>query len=221
MTIDYAQARETMVEQQVRPWSVLDARVLEVLGNLPREEFVPEAYRAVAYADLDIPLGHGQHMLKPVVAGRALQCLLPRDGEDVLEIGTGSGYVSACLGALARDVLSIERVPELAEAAQARLRAQGIGNVAVQQADAFSWDTERRFDAILVTAAADQVPARFTRWLRPGGRMFIVRGRAPVMEAVLVHRDQGDAVNASRVESLFDTELDYMAGAEPAAEFHL
>lgn len=221
MTIDYAQARDSMVEQQVRPWSVLDPRVLEVLGGVPREEFVPEAYRAVAYADLDIPLGHGQHMLKPVVAGRALQSLLPQEGEDVLEIGTGSGYVSACLGALARDVVSIERIPELAEAAQRRLRAQGIGNVAVQQADVFGWDTDRRFDLILVTAAAGEVPVRFTRWLRPGGRMFIVHGRAPVMEAVLVHRGEGDSVNASRVQSLFDTELDYMAGAEPAAEFHL
>ncbi len=221
MTIDYAQARAAMVEQQVRPWWVLDPRVLGALGQLPREEFVPEAYRAVAYADLEIPLGHGQHMLKPVVAGRALQALLPQDGEDVLEIGTGSGYVSACLGALSRDVLSIERVPELADAAQHRLRTLGISNVAVQQADVFSWDTERRFDAIFVTAAADQVPVRFTRWLRPGGRMFIVHGRAPVMEAVLVHRGEGDSVNASRVESLFDTELDYMAGAEPAAEFHL
>src|SRR5690606_5742527 len=121
MTIDYAQARDSMVEQQVRPWSVLDPRVLEVLGGVPREEFVPEASRAVAYADLAIPLGHGQHMLKPVVAGRALQSLLPQEGEDVLEIGTGSGYVSACLGALARDVVSIERIPELAEAAQRRL----------------------------------------------------------------------------------------------------
>lgn len=96
MTIDYAKARHAMVEQQVRPWWVLDARVLDVLARLPREGFVPEAYRAVAYADLEIPLGHGQHMLKPVVAGRALHNLLPQDGEEVLEIGTGSGYVSAC-----------------------------------------------------------------------------------------------------------------------------
>ena len=98
MTIDYAQIRYAMVEQQVRPWEVLDARVLEVLGTVPREQFVPDAYRAVAYGDLEIPLGEGQRMLKPVVAGRALQALLPQPGEVVLEIGTGSGFMAALLG---------------------------------------------------------------------------------------------------------------------------
>lgn len=220
MTIDYAHARHAMVEQQVRPWDVLDARVLEVLAKLPREEFAPAPYRAVAYADLEIPLGDGLRMLKPVVAGRALQALLPQAGEVVLEIGTGSGYVTACLAHLAREVLSLERHPGLADAARQRLSAQGLGNVAVEQADAFAWDTQRRFDAICVTAAVDQVPSRFIEWLRPGGRMFIVHGHAPVMEAVLVHRGEGD-VNASRTESLFDTEIAYLAGAEPAAEFHL
>lgn len=116
MTIDYAQARDAMVEQQVRPWDVLDARVLEVLGTLPREDFVPEAYRTVAYGDLEIPLGHGQRMLKPVVAGRVLQALRPQAGEEVLEIGTGSGYVSAGLGLMAREVLSLEREATLADA---------------------------------------------------------------------------------------------------------
>ncbi len=221
MTIDYAKARHAMVEQQVRPWWVLDPRVLDVLGRLPREEFVPEAYRAVAYADLEIPLGHGQRMLKPVVVGRALHNLLVQDGEEVLEIGTGSGYVSACLGELGRDVLSLERVPELAEAARERLRALGVANVTVENADAFSWDSRRRFDAIFVTDAVDQVPARFLQWLKPDGRMFIVRGRAPVMEAVLVQPGEGGDVNASRTRSLFDTELGYLAGAEPAAEFQL
>src|SRR5690554_1338452 len=214
MTIDYAQARHAMVEQQVRPWEVLDARVLEVLGKLPREEFAPAPYRAVAYADLEIPLGDGLRMLKPVVAGRALQALLPQAGEVVLEIGIGSGYVTACLAYLAREVLSLERHPGLADAARQRLSAQGLGNAAVEQADAFAWDTQRRFDAICVNAAVDQVPSRFIQWLRPGGRMFIVHGRAPVMEAVLVHRGEGD-VNASRTESLFDTEIAYLAGAEP------
>lgn len=219
MTIDYAQARHAMVEQQVRPWEVLDARVLEVLGTVPREEFVPEAYRAVAYGDLEIPLGEGQRMLKPVVAGRALQALLPQPGEVVLEIGTGSGYVTACLAQLGHEVLSLERSAALADAARGRLAARGLANAAVETADAFAWNTQRRFDAICVTAAVDQVPDRFVEWLKPGGRMFIVHGRAPVMEAVLVHRS-GDEVNASRTESLFDTELGYLAGAEPTAEFH-
>lgn len=219
MTIDYAQIRHAMVEQQVRPWEVLDARVLEVLGTVPREQFVPDAYRAVAYGDLEIPLGEGQRMLKPVVAGRALQALLPQPGEVVLEIGTGSGYVTACLAHLGHEVLSLERSAALADAARVRLATQGLANAAVETADAFAWNTQRRFDAICVTAAVDQVPDRFVEWLKPGGRMFIVHGRAPVMEAVLVHRN-GDGVNASRTRSLFDTELGYLAGAEPAAEFH-
>ena len=220
MTIDYAQARDAMVEQQVRPWDVLDARVLEVLGTLPREDFVPEAYRTVAYGDLEIPLGHGQRMLKPVVAGRVLQALRPQAGEEVLEIGIGSGYVSAGLGLMAREVLSLEREATLADAARQRLLARGASNVSVVNADAFSWDTERRFDVISVNAAVSEIPARFIQWLRPGGRMFIVHGHAPVMEAVLIHRD-GDDVNATRTESLFDTELDYLAGAEPVPAFQL
>ena len=119
MTIDYSQAREMMVEQQVRPWDVLDARVLEVLATLPREAFVPEIHRALAYADVEIPLGHGQRMMKPVVEGRALQGLLLQPGEEVLEIGTGGGYLAACMGALAREVVSLEIQPELAARARA------------------------------------------------------------------------------------------------------
>lgn len=218
MTIDYARARETMVEQQIRPWDVLDQRVLDVLAELPREDFVPGPYRALAYSDIEIPLGHGERMLKPVVAGRMLQSLAPAAGDDVLEIGTGSGYLSACFGRLARDVVSLERHADLADAARARLGAHGIGNVAVETADAFAWDTGRRFDAICVTAAVDRIPSRFLGWLRPGGRMFVVHGRAPAMEAVLV-RMVGDDVNAARTESLFETDLAYLAGAAPAPEF--
>ena len=216
MTIDYNQARETMVEQQVRPWEVLDARVLGVLATLPRERFVPEIHRALAYADVEIPLGHGQRMMKPVVEGRALQALLPQEGEDVLEIGTGGGYLAACLGALARDVLSLEINPELADRARAQLTASGHGNnVRVETADALTWSTDRRFDAICVTGAVDVLPSRFLQWLRPGGRLFVVRGHSPVMEAVLVHND----VNGPRIESLFETDLPYLAGAAPAPAF--
>ena len=218
MTFDYAKARELMVEQQVRPWDVLDAHVLDALSTLPREAYVAESHRALAYADVELPLGHGERMMKPVVEGRALQALLPRDHEEVLEIGTGSGYLAACLGHLARDVVTLERHADLADAARARLRAQSIRNVRVEAADAFAWDTERRFDAICVSGAVDALPSRFLGWLRPGGRLFVVRGRAPAMEAVLV-RMEGDAVNGTRTESLFETELPYLAGAEPVPAF--
>lgn len=218
MTIDFAKARETMVEQQVRPWDVFQPRVLETIARLPRERFVADAHRALAYSDLALPIGHGESMLKPVIEGRALEALAIDAGEDVLEIGTGSGYLTACLGALARDVVSLERHADLAEAARGRLQAQAIANVRVETADAFAWDTERRFDAICVGGAVDAVPARFVRWLRPGGRMFVVHGRAPAMEAALV-RPAADA--GFVVESLFETELPYLAGGAPAPQFRL
>lgn len=219
MTFDYAKARETMVEQQVRPWDVLDPRVLEVLARLPREAFVGERHRALAYADLELPLGHGETMLKPVIEGRALQALALEGGESVLEIGTGSGFLTACLASLAREVVSVERHADLADAARGRLQAQGLGNAQVVAADAFAWEPDRAFDAICVTGAVDAVPSRFLQWLRPGGRMFVVRGRVPAMEAVLLHAPGGGDVNGPRVESLFETDLPYLAGAEPAPEF--
>ena len=218
MTIDYARARELMVEQQVRPWDVLDMDVLEVIGRLPREAFVPEAQRALAYADLELPLGHGAQMMKPVVEGRMLQALQLKSGDSVLEVGTGSGYISACLGALARDVVSIEQVPELAASARARLDATGLGNnVRIEVADALRYDGSRQFDAVCVTGAVAEVPERFLQWLRPGGRLFVVRGHAPSMEAVRLVK--GEAVNAVAAESLFETELGYLHGAAPVPKF--
>lgn len=217
MTLDYAKARETMVEQQVRPWDVLDARVLETIATVPREAFVPEALRALAYADTALPLGHGVTMMKPVLEGRALQALLPQADESVLEIGVGSGYLTACLARLAREVVGIELHADLAAAARARLSAQGHGNARVETADAFSWDNTQQFDAICVSGAVDALPARFLEWLKPDGRVFVVQGRSPAMEATLVHRE----VNGLRTESLFETDLPYLVGAAPRPEFTL
>ena len=214
-TIDYAKARELMVEQEVRPWEVLDPRVLDVLATLPREDFVPAAQRALAYTDIALPLPHGERMMKPVVEGRALQALALDPGDDVLEIGTGSGYLAACLGRLAREVVSLEQHADLADDARARLHALHLGNVNVIHADAFAYQTERRFSAICVTAAVDTIPARFVEWLQPGGRMFVIRGRSPAMEAVLLHNDAGQP----RIESLFETDLPYLAGAAPQPVF--
>jgi protein-L-isoaspartate(D-aspartate) O-methyltransferase len=155
-------------------------------------------------------------MMKPVVEGRTLQSLKPQAAEDVLEIGTGSGYLTACLGNLAREVVSLEIQPELATAARARLDATGLGtNVRIENVDALTWDTDRRFDVVCVTAAVATVPARFLQWLRPGGRLFVVRGASPVMEAVLHVND----VNGPRIESLFETDLPYLVGAAPAPQF--
>jgi protein-L-isoaspartate(D-aspartate) O-methyltransferase len=215
MTIDYAHARALMVEQQIRPWDVLDLRVLDVLGTLPREDFMPASQRALAYADAPLPLGEGEFALKPVIVGRTLQALALDGSEDVLEIGTGNGYLTACLGRLARDVLSIERNPAQAATAEAALKAEGINNAQVVVADALTWDTARKFSVVCVTGAVDTIPQKFIHWLEPGGRMFIVRGRSPAMEAVLLHND----VNGPRIQSLFETDLPYLAGAAPAPTF--
>ena len=215
MTIDYSHARETMVEQQVRPWDVLDLRVLDVLARLPREAFVAQSHKALAYADIELPLGHGQKMMKPVIEGRTLQALDLQPGDEVLEIGTGSGFLSACLGELARDVLSLEINPELAAAARANLDAARLGtNVRIEVADALHWQNTRQFDAICVTGAVAELPAQWLQWLRPDGRLFVVRGRSPVMEAALVQAD-------GSVESLFETDIDYLVGAAPAPQFQL
>jgi protein-L-isoaspartate(D-aspartate) O-methyltransferase len=213
--MDYAKARETMVEQQVRPWDVLDVRVLDVLARLPRDAFVGDVHRALAYADIELPIGHGERMMKPVVEGRVLQALELDAADEVLEIGTGSGFLSACLGSLAREVVSIERHADLADVARERLRVHGIANVAVETADAFEWDSDRRFDAICVTGAVAAIPSHFLQWLRPGGRMFVVQGRSPVMDAVLLRQD----VDGMRTESLFETDLAYLAGAAPVPAF--
>ncbi|HEY0502055.1 MAG TPA: protein-L-isoaspartate O-methyltransferase [Lysobacter sp.] len=216
-TIDYAKARELMVEQQVRPWDVLDPRVLDVLAALPREDFVPAAYRSLAYTDVPLPLAHGEMMMKPVVEGRALQALELAPGDDVLEIGTGSGFLTACLGRLAREVVSLERHADLAEAARANLAVHAIGNVTVETADAFEYRTTRRFAAICVTGAVAAIPQRFIDWLQPDGRLFVVRGRSPAMEAVLLRNE----VNAPRIQSLFETDLPYLVGAAPVPTFEL
>lgn len=216
-TLDYAKARELMVEQQVRPWDVLDARVLDALATIPRDAFVPAAHRALAYADLQLPLGHGEVMMKPVLEGRMLQALALTAADEVLEIGTGSGFVTACLGRLARDVVSLELHADLADAARARIAALGLdANIRVEAADAFAYATDRRFDAICVTGAVATLPSRFLEWLRPQGRLFVVRGESPVMEAVLVRNETG----GRRIDSLFETDLlPYLAGAGPVPEF--
>lgn len=212
MTIDFRQLRENMVEQQVRPWEVVDTRVLETLNAVPREEFVPEAQRAHAYADTTLPMGHGDFMMKPVIEGRTLQALLPQPNERVLEIGTGTGYMTACLARMAAHVTSLELDASRAEAARATLAANGIDNVEVIEADALAWNADKTFDVVCVTGAVSEIPAHFQQWLAPQGRMFIVHGRSPVMEAVVRHAD-------GKTDSLFETDLPYLKGAAPAPSF--
>ena len=215
MTIDYSRARELMVEQQVRPWDVLDMAVLDVVGRLPREAFVPEAHRALAYADLELPLGHGAWMMKPVVEGRMLQAMNLEPEDEVLEIGTGSGFITACLAALARDVTSIERHADFVERVRQRLAADHITNVRLECADVFAWQPGRQFDAICVSGAVATDPERFGAWLKPGGRLFVIHGDSPVQEALRITR-RGEGFHR---ESLFETDVPYLHGAAPAPHF--
>jgi protein-L-isoaspartate(D-aspartate) O-methyltransferase len=196
-------ARSQMTLQQVRAWSVHDQSVLDVFQRLPRELFVPPAWHGATYGDLSIPLGAGQQMLAPSVAGRLLQALALRRSDRVLEIGTGSGYVTAGLAMLAAHVQSLEIRAPLATSARANLAAAAIGNADIEEADAFAWDAgSPRFDAIAITGSLPIYDPRFEAWLRPGGRLFAIIGSPPVMEATLVRLDSTGKLSR---QSLFET----------------
>jgi protein-L-isoaspartate(D-aspartate) O-methyltransferase len=208
--------REQMIEQQVRAWDVLDARVLEVLRRVPRELFVPEPQRYRAYADVEVPLARGQHMLRPSVAGRLLQAVLPLQAERVLEVGAGSGFITACLRSLAGKVRSLEIFPELAETAYRNLAALGMRDVEVVEADALQADSAAQYDVIAVTASLPLYDARFEQMLTVGGRLFVVIGEPPVMEARLVQRT---AESAFATQSLFETVIDPLVNAARPPRF--
>jgi len=211
-----AQVREQMVDQQVRAWDVLDERVLEVMRQVPRELFVPAGQRYRAYADAEVPLSHGQHMLRPSVAGRLLQGLLPQPHEQVLEIGAGTGFVTSCLRAMSAGVSSLEVHPDLADSARGNLAALGVRGVEVLDANALLFETGTRFDAIAVTASLPLYDERFARMLKIGGRLFIVVGEAPVMQAQLVRRTAEDSWST---QSLFETVIDPLVNAVRPPEF--
>ncbi|QBB69220.1 protein-L-isoaspartate O-methyltransferase [Pseudolysobacter antarcticus] len=219
MSMNIELARFNMVEQQVRPWEVLDARVLAVLAAMKREDYVAPEHRNLAFADLCLPLAHGEVMLKPVLEGRLLQALALTGNESVLEIGTGSGFVTACLAMLADSVVSIEQHADLAATARARLEQQGIANVSIETAEAvLGFDPQRQFDAVVVTGAVATVPQRFRDWVKPGGRLFAIVGQSPVQQAMLYTRI--DAQQWSE-ESLLETDIPYLTNAAPPKRFTL
>ena len=205
-----AEVREQMIEQQVRAWDVLDARVLEILRKVPREAFVAPQHRFLAFADVEIPLPCGQHMLRPSVVGRLLQALTLSGGERVLEVGSGSGFVTACLKASGASVRSLEIFPELAQLARANITSLGMREVEIVTEDATRLDSDTRYDAIAVTASLPVPDERFQRHLTVGGRLFVVVGVPPVMEARLIRRITEDAWGT---ESLFETVIDPLTHA--------
>ena len=207
-----------MLGQQIRAWEVLDDRVLSVLGDTPREEFVPEAHRDLAFADLEIPLDHGEAMMAPKVEGRLLQALNLSDTDQVLEIGTGSGYLTACLARLAGSVVSVDIYEDFTRGAQSTIAPFGLSNIEFRTEDALQIAGSEKFDAIAVTGSVPELDDHFVRMLRPGGRLFIIVGREPVMEARIVTMlDRGQTTQ----ESLFESVIKPLVNAERPEAFVL
>lgn len=209
------QARFNMIEQQIRPWNVLDLQVLELLGTIHREAFVPEAHRALAFADTEIPLPAGQCMLAPRLEARMLQDLMVQPHETVLEIGAGSGFMAALLAHRARQVLTLEIVPELAAMARSNLTKAGLGNVIVREADGSKLGaSEGKFDVIVLSGSVGQVPQDLLQHLTIGGRLGVIVGDDPVMQCTIVTRTSETDFRSS---TTWETVVQRLQGfAEPA-----
>ncbi len=213
------QARHNMVEQQVRPWDVLDQKVLDLMERAPREAFVPPAYRRLAYADTMTPLGHGEVMLPPRIEARMLQALQIEDSDRVLEIGTGSGYLTHLLAALAGHVISLEIHQDLHRQARHQLEAQSTFNVTLECADGLPGrPVGAPYDVIAVTGSLPQPDAVLKHQLSIGGRMFVIVGTAPAMQAQLLRRT---GEHQWRTESLFETVIPALIGAPQELHFVL
>lgn len=215
--MDFEHARHNMIEQQIRPWEVLDQRVLDLLGKVRREDFVPVVYQSLAFIDMEIPLGHGEAMWSPKLEGRALQSLAIQPTDRVLEIGTGSAYFTALLASLAGEVLSIEIEPEFKAAAEQKLAAHGFANIRLEQGDgAQGWARSAPYDVIVLTGSTPVLPEAIQEQLKVGGRLFAIVGEAPAMQARLISR-VGES--AWRSEVLFETEVKALRHATQPERF--
>ena len=215
--MNFEQARFNMVEQQIRPWEVLDQDVLDLLYTVPREDFVPPAHRALAFSDLEIPLGEGEAMWVPKIEARVLQELGVKKTERVLEVGTGSGYFAALLAHCAQQVTSVEINARLKSIGEQNLRAHGIDNVMVEQGDAAQeWSARAPYDVIVLTGSVPVLPEGIVAQLKPGGRLFAIVGDPPVMEARLITR-AGEG--ATRTADLFETSFPPLKNAVQPKRF--
>lgn len=202
MNTDFA--RQQMIKQQVRAWDVLDENVLAVLDEVPREQFVPDDFSALAFADTEIPLAHGQFMMTPTIEGRVLQALGLSGDEKVLEIGTGSGFLTACIAKLSAHVTSVDLYDDFLDSAKRKLVLCGVDNVELMQMNAIKELPDGTFDAIAVTGSIQSFDPRFADALRIGGRLFVVVGDAPAMVAKrLIRTDENDWQS----DTLFETDL--------------
>lgn len=211
------QARENMIKQQLRTWEVLDDRLLKLLQQVPREDFVPPAWRNLAFADMNIPIDEGQIMMTPKVEARMLQALAIRPDENVLEVGTGSGYVTALLAKQAKQVYSVEISPRLLAQAGEKMRAHNIKNAELEEGDAAQgWDARPKYDVIAITGSLPVLPRTFLESMAIGGRLFAIIGDTPVMEATLVTRIGKH--DWSR-ELLFETDLPPLKNVQQPERF--
>jgi protein-L-isoaspartate(D-aspartate) O-methyltransferase len=210
-------ARFNMIEQQIRTWEVLDSSVLQLFQQIPREDFVPAEYKRLAFADIEIPIGHGQTMLPPKIEGRILQTLEVRKTDTVLEIGTGSGHLTALLASLAHQVHSVEIIAELSEQAQKRLETRGVENAMLEVGDAaHGWAAHGPYDVIVFTGSLPVLPKNIQQQLKVGGRLFAVVGEPPVMEAVMI---QCIATDNYRQQAVFETCLPPLLNAPQPPRF--
>ena len=210
-------ARQNMLEQQIRPWEVLDERVLNLLARSPRENYVPEKYRLLAFADLNVPLGRGQVMMSPKLEARLLQELELDPKDAVLEIGTGTGYMTSLLASLGRHVYSVEIIPEFSRHAESKLAGHGIENITLAVGDgAQGWDRHGPYDAIIVTGSMPVLPNTIRESLAPDGRLVVVVGQSPAMEAKLIRRMRPDGWSET---SLFETVLPPLINAKTPSKF--
>jgi len=216
--MNFEVARTQMLGQQLRAWEVLDDRVLRAFAETPREDFVPREYRDLAFADIEVPLGHGQSMLAPKIEGRILQALQVEPIDDVLVVGAGSGYLTACTARLAKHMTSVDIFPDFVTAAEAKIAALGLRNVELATADALALSYRARFDAIAVTGSVPELDEHFIEMLRPQGRLFIVVGREPAMEAQLITLQPNGTTTTN---SLFETVLAPLINAERPEPFVL
>ena len=215
--MDIKQARKNVIEQQIRPWGGLNVRANQALSDIPRENFVPEEYLSLVFADIEVPLVGGAKMFSPKIEGRILDSLDIQGHETVLEIGTGSGYFTSVLAKLSQSVVTIELDEQLSELAQNKVKELNLNNITFINDDALAYNFDNeQYDTIVIGCSLPNKNENFFRLLKPGGKLFMVVGAINQMQATLVHRTNE---NEWQSKSLFETHLDYMKGTEPSVKF--
>jgi protein-L-isoaspartate(D-aspartate) O-methyltransferase len=217
LPLNFDVARDVMIKSQLRTWDVIDQRVLDLVARMPRQDYVPAAYRNIAYVDMNIPLGHGEVMMAPKLEARLLQELEIDPQDKILEIGTGSGYMTALLASLGRQVVSVEIRPEFTAEAAAKLAHHGVRNITLEVGDAaLGWDRQKPYNVILITGSLPILPEAFQQSLAPGGRLIAIVGRAPAMEVRRIRRLDAQAFQE---DSLFETVLPPLINATEPPRF--